>query len=69
MKKFFSCKRDNGEKEKLITKEKEETDRLQEEREKAKQNLRDLERLAVERKRVEEQTKKQRLLTTNLMKF
>ena len=44
MKKFFSYKQDNGEKEKLITKEKKETDRLQEERDKAKQDLRDLEK-------------------------
>ena len=81
MKKFFSTQKDSELREKLITKEKEQTDRLEEDRQKARQELRDLERVAVERQRVEEEIiksaekqkeqaeEKERLLRTNLMKF
>ena len=81
MKKFFSTQKDGELREKLITKEKEQTDRLEEERQKARQELKDLERVAVERQRLEEDIiksakkqkeqaeEKERLLQANLMKF
>ena len=85
MKKFFSNKQADGLEEKLVSKEKEKVDRLEEEGERAKQDLKDLEKVSVERKRVEneiiraaqeekdkcrkEAEEKQRLLKTNLMQF
>ena len=81
MKKFFSTQKDSELREKLITKEKEQTDKLEEDRQKVRQELRDLERVAVERQRVEEEIiksaerqkeqagEKERLLRTNLMNF
>ena len=53
MKKFFSNKQADGLEEKLVSKEKEKVDRLEEEGERAKQDLKDLEKVSVERKRVE----------------
>ena len=81
MKKFFSTQKDSDLREHLINKEKEKIDRLEEERQKARQELKDLERVAVERQRLEEDIiksakkqkeqaeEKERLLQSNLMKF
>ena len=81
MKKFFSTQKDSELRENLINKEKEQTDRLEEERQKARQELKDLERVTVERQRLEEEIiksakkqkeqaeEKERLLQANLMKF
>ena len=78
MKKYFLKKQEY---ERLITEEKEKEDRLEEERQRAKEDLRDLERVALERERVEQKILKavqqdkdrreaeEKQRNSNLMKF